>query len=155
MAKITAQQIKKIREATGSPVVRVKKVLEQTKGNEDKAVKILKKEGFAKMEKRSDRTTSQGIIATYLHHNKKVATMVELLCETDFVAKNELFVDLGNNLAMQLASMGAKNAADLEKQEYVKDPAKKIKDLLKEVSVKTGENIRIGKVYRLELGVVD
>lgn len=149
MNKILLDRIKKLKEATGAPIIRVKKVLEEVGGNEDKAFKILQKEGFEKAEKRSARQTSQGKVFTYVHHTGKVVGVVELLCETDFVARNALFETLGKDLAMQIASMGEKN---LEKQEFIKDPSKKITDLVKEVIAKTGENIRIGRVFRVVLG---
>lgn len=147
MKKITVDQIRRLRDETGAPVIRVKKVLEEA--GEAKARAILKKEGFEKAAKRAARETRQGLIETYVHHSGKVASLVELFCETDFVARNELFKDLAHNLALQVASMGEK---DLEKQEFIKDPTKKIEDLIKEVIVKTGENIRVGKVIRVELG---
>ncbi len=150
--KITADQIRKLREATGAPVLRTKKVLEEVKGDEKKAEKILKKEGFAKASKRKDRKTSQGVVETYVHHSGKVASIVEVLCETDFVARNKLFKELAHNLALQVASMGAKDAKELEKQEFIRDPKKKISDLVKEVIAKTGENVRIGRIFRIELG---
>ena len=114
-----------------------------------KAEAILRKEGFEKVEKRIRRETSAGIVATYAHHNQKVVGIVELFCETDFVARNELFQSLGHNLAMQVASMGEK---DFENQEFIKDPSKKVSDLVKEVIAKTGENTRIGRFFRVELG---
>ena len=149
MGKITADQIRKLREKTGAPVMRVKKLLEELKGDEKKAEEILMKEGFEKASKREGRETSQGKIFTYVHHTGKVASVVELLCETDFVARNELFDVLGKDLALQVASMGEK---DLEKQDFIKNPAKKMGDLIKEVIAKTGENIKLGKVLRVELG---
>ena len=152
MAKLTIEQIRKLRESTGAPVIRAKKVLEEVGGDMKKAEKILRKEGFEKAAKRSGRATEQGIIATYNHHNQKVAGIVELFCETDFVARNDLFTELAHNLAMQAASMKAKDAEELEKQEFIKDPSKKVSELVKEVIAKTGENIRIGRVNRIELG---
>jgi elongation factor Ts len=128
--------------------MRVKKVLEEVQ-DEKKAKKILTKEGFEKAAKRAGRETSAGIIATYTHHNQKIVGIVELFSETDFVARNELFQDLGRDLAMQVASMGEK---DFEKQDFIKDPSKKVSDLVKEVIAKTGENVRIGRVFRVELG---
>lgn len=148
MNKILLDRIKKLREQTGAPVLRVKKVLEEV-GNEAKAFKILQKEGFEKAAKREGRETSQGKIFIYVHHTGKVAGVVELLCETDFVARNELFEILGKDMAMQVASIGKK---DIEKQEFIKDPSKKVGDLVKAVIAKTGENIRIGRVFRVELG---
>ena len=150
--KVTADQIRKLREKTGAPMIRVKKVLVEVKGDNQKAEKILKKEGFEKASKRDERETSQGLIQTYVHHSGKVASIVELLCETDFVARNKLFRELAHNLALQVASMGAKDAKELEKQEFIRDPSKKISDLVREVITKTGENIRIGRIFRIELG---
>lgn len=149
MGKITAELISKLREETGAPVMRVKKVLDELDGNEAKALEILKKEGFEKAAKREGRETSQGRIYTYVHHTGKVASMIELLCETDFVARNELFESLGKDLAMQIASMGDK---DFEKQDFIKDSSKKIADLIKEVVAKTGENIKVGRTSRIEVG---
>lgn len=150
--KITASQIAKLREATGAPIVKVKEVLELTKGNEAKAESILKEEGFKKVAKRAERETAQGKVFVYAHHSGKVASMVELLCETDFVARNELFESLGKDLAMQVASMDPKDADELTGQEFIKDPSKKIADLVKEVIAKTGENIRIGRLSRTSIG---
>lgn len=150
--KIDVELIRKLKEETGAPVIRVKKVLEELEGDEKKAFEILREEGFEKASKREGRETSQGLVESYIHHSGKVASIVELFCETDFVARNELFRELAHNLALQIAAMGAKDAQDLLKQEYIKDPAKKVGDLVKEVIAKTGENIRVGRVFRIELG---
>lgn len=160
--KINADKIRELKEKTGAPVMRAKKVLEEIigdlpanasnkvlKAGMKKAEEILLKEGFEKTEKRAERETKAGILATYNHHNQKVVGLVELLCETDFVARNELFQNLGRDLAMQAASMGEK---DFEKQEFIKDSSKKVGDLVKEVIAKTGENIRIGRIIRVQLG---
>ena len=152
MTKITVELIKKMRESTGAPVVRVKKVLVEFNGDIKKAEAVLKKEGFEKAERRGERQTSQGLIETYVHHSGKVASMVEILCETDFVSRNELFKTLSHNIAMQVASMDPKNVKELENQDFIKDPTKKISDLVKEVIAKTGENIRIGRFFRTEIG---
>lgn len=150
--KISVELIKKVRELTGAPVIRVKKVLEEFKGDERKAVELLKKEGFEKVAKREGRETSQGLVEVYSHHSGKVASLVELLCETDFVARNELFKALAHDLALQVASIEVKNVDEFLKQDFIKDPSKKISDLIKEIIVKTGENVRIGRVFRIELG---
>ena len=149
MSKINVELIKKLREETGAPIVRVKEVLEAFEGDEGKALEVLRKEGFEKAEKRVDRETGQGKIFTYSHHTGKIVAVVELLCETDFVAKNELFETLGKDIAMQAASMGEEN---IKEQEFIKDPSKRISDLVKGVIAKTGENVRIGRVIRVELG---
>ena len=149
MNKIPLDRVKKLREETGAPIIRVKKVLEEFEGNEKKAFEVLQKEGFEKAAKREGRETSQGKVFSYVHHTQKIVSVVELFCETDFVSRNELFESLGKDIAMQVASMGEK---DIEKQEFIKDPSKKISDLIKAVIAKTGENIRLGKVLRVELG---
>ena len=149
MSTINADLIKKLREETGAGVMRVKNVLEEVKGDEKKALDILKKEGFEKVAKREGRETNQGKVFTYAHHTSKVASIVELFSETDFVARNELFEQLGRDIALQVASMGEK---DVEKQEFIKDPSKKISDLVKEVIAKTGENIKLGRTIRVQLG---
>lgn len=147
--KIPIELIKKLKEETGAPIIRVKKVLEEFEGNEKKAFEVLQKEGFEKAAKREGRQTSQGKVFVYAHHTGKVVGVVELFSETDFVARNALFEELGKDIAMQVASMGEKN---IEKQEFIKDPSKKISDLIRAVIAKTGENIRLGKVIRVELG---
>jgi elongation factor Ts len=149
MSKIDIALIKKLREETGVAIIRIREVLEDTGGDEKKALAILKKEGVEKAAKREGRQTGEGKIFVYAHHTGKVVGVVELLCETDFVAKNELFETLGRDIAMQTASMGEK---DLLKQEFIKDPGKTISDLIKEVVAKTGENVRLGRVFRVELG---
>jgi len=149
--KITAKQIKTIRDSTGAPISRAKQVLEETKGDEKKSIAILLKEGHEKMAKRENRETSQGIVASYTHHSGKIGVLVSLLCETDFVAKNELFRKLANDLTLQIASMKPKNVKDLLQQDHIKDTSKKIEELVKEVSIKTGENIKIGDFQRVEI----
>ena len=152
MAKINVSLINELRNETGAPVIRVKKVLDEVGGDEKKALGILKKEGFEKAAKREGRETSQGKVFSYSHHSGKIVSIVELLCETDFVARNPLFEELGKNIAMQIASMNPKDIKELENQEFIKDPSKKISQLVKEVIAKTGENVKIGKIARIELG---
>jgi len=165
MGKITSEQIRELKEKTGAPVMRAKKLLEEVIGDlpadathqalqagMKKAEDILKKEGFEKVAKRAGRETSQGLIESYMHHSGKIAAVVELLCETDFVARNDLFKDLAHNLALQTASMSAKDSNELLQQEFIKEPGKKVEDLVKEVIAKTGENIRVGRIWRIVLG---
>ena len=162
MSKINIELIKKLREETGVAIIRIREVLDEVMGDlpadathqalqagEKKALVILKKEGVEKAAKREGRETSEGKVFVYSHHTGKVAGIVELLCETDFVAKTEVFEALGRDIAMQTASMGEEN---IEKQDFVKDPSKKVSDLVKEVIAKTGENVRIGRAFRVELG---
>jgi len=150
--KITVELIRKLKEETGAPVIRVKKVLEEFKGDEKKAFDLLRKEGFEKAETRGERATAEGRVFSYVHHTGKIACLVEVFCETDFVAKNDLFQELGKHIAMQISFANPKDAKELEGQEFIKDPSKKISDLVKEVIAKTGENVKIGRFDRIELG---
>lgn len=149
MTKIDINLIKKLREETGVAIIRIREVLDEVKGDEKKALEILKKEGFEKAAKREGRVTGQGKIFVYAHHTGKIIGIVELLCETDFVAKTEVFETTGKDLAMQAASMGVEN---FEKQEFIKDTGKKVSDLVKELIAKTGENVKLGRVEKMELG---
>ncbi|MEK7497504.1 MAG: elongation factor Ts [Patescibacteria group bacterium] len=152
MNKIPIAIVKKLREETGAPIIRVQKVLKEVEGDANKAFEILQKEGFEKAETKGERVTGQGKVFSYAHHSGKITSVVELLCETDFVARNELFEELGKNIAMQVASMDPKDNKELGGQDFIKDPSQKISDLVKVVIAKTGENIRIGKIVRVELG---
>lgn len=151
MLQINVALIKKLRDETGAPVVRVKKVLDEFKGDEKRALEVLKKEGFEKAAKRESKETAQGKIFSYIHHSGKIGVMVEVLCETDFVARNDLFEELGKVVSMQIAFSIPKDLKELLDQEYIKDPTKKISDLVKEVIAKTGENVKIGRFHRIAI----
>lgn len=144
--------LKQLREETGVSVSLCKKALDECKGDLEKAKKLLLSWGAEKVASKASRATGQGALFSYVHHNKKIAALVELLCETDFVAANSDFQHLGNEIAMQIASTAPKTIDELTKQEYIRDPSKKIEDLLKEAVLKFGENTKIGKIYRMELG---
>lgn len=104
MATITAKDVQELRQRTGAGMMDCKKALEETSGNIDLAVENLRKRGVAKAEKRAGRTTTEGIIGHYLHHNGKVAVLVEVNCETDFVARTEDFQALARSLAEHIAA---------------------------------------------------
>lgn len=152
MAKISVDSIKKIREKTGAGVVDVKLALEEASGDGKKAEEILKKKGHDMAVKKKERTTSVGRVFSYVHHTGKTATLVELLCETDFMARTDEFQALGQELAMQITSMAPEGAAELLKQKYIRDPKKTIGDLVSEAVAKTGENIQVGRFSRISLG---
>ena len=152
MAKITVDEIRKLREETGAGIMDVKRALEDVDGDYEKASKFLMAKGFEKADKKSERSTAQGQVASYIHHSGKSAAILELLCETDFVARNDVFKTLSHEILLQIVSMNPKSAKELLEQGYVRDPQKKISDLLKEAIAKTGENIKIGRFYLIELG---
>lgn len=100
--------IKKIRERTGAGVVAVKKALDEAGGDEEKCIEILRKAGQSKAAKRAERKANEGVVVSYVHSNNRVAVLVKLLCETDFVARNEEFINLGKDIAMHVAAMDPK-----------------------------------------------
>src|SRR3989344_3472086 len=143
---MSATEIQKLRELTGAGVMECKKAYEEAGGDLGKAVKIIKKRGLAKAEKRAGRKTGAGLVQSYVH-NERVGALVELRSETDFVAHSEPFRELAKNLAMQIAAMAPENMEGLLSQPFIKDPEKTVKDLLSEVISKVGENVQIGKFY--------
>jgi elongation factor Ts len=143
--------VKKIRVETGLGIMEIKAALEEAKGDEKKAKEILKEQGFAKAEKRAEKETHQGIVATYTHSTGKIGVMVELLCETDFVAKNEEFVAVAKDFCLQIAALAPKDSKELLVQEFVKDPSLKMKDLVVALNSKFGENIKLGRFERFEI----
>jgi len=151
MTKITIDQIKKLRDETGAPVLECRQCLDECEGDEKKALGRLRQKGLDRVSKKSAREVKTGIVESYTH-NGRVGVLVEVLCETDFVARNEAFQKLVHELALQIASMNPKNVEELLKQEYIRDPQKKVEELVKEVIAKTGENVIIGRFHRLELG---
>lgn len=150
--KVTIEQIKELRELTGAGIMDVRKALESSSGNKEKALAILKQKGAEIAEKKKERATASGLVVSYVHANGKVASLVELLCETDFVARNEEFKNLAHEIAMQVAAMNPKNVNELLKQEYIRDSAKTIDDLIKKLIGKIRENIKINRFQRLEIG---
>ena len=145
-------KLKELRERSGVSFALCKKALEETNNDIDKAAKKLVELAGAKIAEKSTRTTSAGGIFSYVHHNKKVASMVEVVTETDFVSGNAEFQKLGAEIALHIGSMPAKTVEELMEQEYVRDPSKKIKDLIKDAVLKFGENIKITRFQRWELG---
>ncbi len=146
------KKLKQLCEETGVSFALCKKALEETKNNIEKSKKLLDKWGAEKVTQKSGRVASEGGIFSYVHHNKKLASLVQLMCETDFVAKNPQFQTLGAELAMQIASIPAVDESELINQEYIRDPSKKVSDLIKDAVLKFGENIKIGKFLRWKLG---
>jgi len=149
---ITADQIKKLREACGAGVMECRQALNEAGGDEKKALEILQKKGLEMAEKKKEREVKAGVIDCYSHAGGKVVSVVELLCETDFVARNEEFKALAHELCMQVAAMNPKDASELLDQEYIRDSSKKISDLLGDLIGKIRENIKIGRLARFELG---
>lgn len=152
MAKISIDQVKKLRQVTGAPIIECRSALEEAGRDFSEAKKILRKKGMARASKKTDRATLAGLVETYVHNTGRVGAMVELCCETDFVARTDEFKELAHELAMQVASMNPKDVKELLKQEYIRDPKKKVGDLIKEAIGKIGENIVLRRFERFKLG---
>jgi len=127
-----------------------KHALDDAAGDLDKAIALIKERGFAKAAEKASRETKAGLVKAYVH-NDRVGTLLELNCETDFVARSDSFRELAHNLAMQIVAMNPKNMDELLAQPYIKDESVVINDLLKEVILKTGENVKVGRFTRYEL----
>jgi len=148
---VSANQVKQLREKTGASMMDCKTALEQARGDEKKALNFLREKGQITAMKKSERKVGQGIIEAYIHSNKKIGVLLELKCETDFVARNEEFKELAHDLAMHIAGMDSKNEKTLLKEPFVRNPEVLVKDLIDQKIAKLGENIKIGKFIRYEL----
>ncbi len=197
MADVDASLVKDLRVKTGAGFMDCKKALEQAQGNLEKAIEYLRKKGLSDAAKRSERSVNQGVVNSYIHGGGKIGVLVEINCETDFVARNEKFQELVKNVAMHVAAANplyldstsippevlekereifrdqakesGKPANVLDKivegkvkkyysevclleQPYVKDPGKKVDDILKEAISIIGENIKVRRFVRFALG---
>src|SRR5689334_7396819 len=195
--EITSELVKTLRDKTGAGMMDCKKALTETGGDLNKAIEHLRKKGAATAEKRADRATNQGLVEAYIHAGGRIGAMVEVNCETDFVAKTDDFKNLARDIAMQIAAMNPQYIAredvspdiigkELEiyrqqarnekkpeqildkiangkldkyyqdyclvEQSFIKDSGKTIKDLILEMSAKTGEKVTIRRFQRFHLG---
>lgn len=191
-----AKTVMQLRELTGAGIMDAKSALEETAGNLEAAAELLRKKGIVKADKKSDRATSEGLIHSYVHSNNKVGAMVEVLCETDFVARNEQFMAFVHDLAMHIVAANplyvrvadvpsevvekekqmyteevagsGKPAEIVEKivsgklekfyadvclmnQPFIKDEDVTIEELIKSVTAKVGENIKVKRFVRMSL----
>lgn len=149
---ISAKDIQQLRSETGVGIMDCKKALEEAKGVFGKAREVLKKKGALMAAKKTQRETCQGLVESYIHGNGKIGVLIEVNCETDFVARNQNFAEFVHDLAMQIASMNPKNVESLLKQEFIKDPSLTIKEYLTQRIAQIGENIQIKRFIRYELG---
>lgn len=148
---VDLKKLKSLREETGVSIALCNKALTESKGDIEKAKKLLSKWGVEIAGKKAGKETGQGIVVSYIHHNSRMGAMIVLKCETDFVARNDEFKKLGYEIAMQVASMSPKTTEELLAQDYIRDNSKKISDLVKGMIAKLGENIQIGEFVRLTI----
>lgn len=165
--EVTVELVRTLRERTGAGVMECKNALVANQGDIEKAAETLKLEGFAQVAKRSDRVTNQGLVEAYVHTGGRVGAMVELSCETDFVARTAEFKKLAHDIAMQVAAMGPVyvDESDIEegddrpasqvsllRQPFIKDNSSSVGEVIQEIAAKLGENVRVLRFARLALG---
>lgn len=175
---MSIELVKELRALTGAGVMDSKRALDEAGGNVQKAAEILRKQGVAKAEKKMGREAGQGLIHTYIHAGGRIGAMIELNCETDFVARTDDFKALAHDLAMQAAAMPPRYVSadevsdeDREKgisefgdekrfleatvflsQPFIKEPRRSIDDVVRDGIAKVGENIVVRRVARFEVG---
>lgn len=147
---ISLEDVKTLRDETGISMQKCKEALEKTSGNIDEARALLKEDSGKAALKKADREFGAGAIFTYTHTTKTIGTMIELLCETDFVAKNEMFEELGNNIALHVTAMGS-TAESLRSEIYVKDGETTIETMLAQATQRLGERIDVGRIARFAI----
>jgi elongation factor Ts len=164
---VSVDAIRALRNETGAGVMDCKRALEEADGDLTKAQDILREQGIASAAKKASRATNDGVIESYVHSGGRIGVLVEVNCETDFVARTSEFKELAHNLAMQVAAMAPQHVDSedvpegeevnpqevcLMQQAFIRDPSKTIEDLLKETVGKLGENIRVRRFARFSLG---
>jgi elongation factor Ts len=149
--EINADMVKALREETGISVMQCKKALEEAGGDMEKAREALRDIAASQAEKKADRTIGAGVIASYIHSNKKMGVLLELLCETDFVAQNEEFVAAANQIAMHAGAMEPADHAELLGQAFIMNPELTIQQVIEGLVQKTGERVELGRFVRYSI----
>jgi len=165
--KIPIARVKELREQSGAGVMDCRKALLEAEGDTEKALQLLKEEGLLLAQEKAERTAAEGAVEAYIHGGGHIGAMIEVNCETDFVARTAEFKELTHNLAMQVAAMQPQfisgdevpkkadidpQAACLLLQPYIKDTDRTVQDIIIETIAKVGENIKVGRFARFELG---
>lgn len=141
--KADIKDIVALRAQTSAGISDCRWALEETRGDMEKAAALIRKKGMEKADKKSERQVKAGMVFSYVHHTGRLGAIVGLACETDFVAKNEKFQQLGREIAMQVAATQPENVDELLGQEYIRDSSKKISDLIRETIGVLGENMQL------------
>lgn len=165
--EIPVDQIKALRELTGAGIMECKRALQEARGDFAQAQQILKGKGMARAEKQAGRETREGLVEAYIHSGSRMGAILELSCETDFVARLPEFKELAHQLAMQIVAMAphyvdrsempgedGRNPEEvcLLQQPYIKDDSRAVQELVKDLAARVGENIRVRRFARLALG---
>lgn len=166
--KISIEAVKELRNRTNVGIADCNKALLEAGGDMERAMEFLKQRGAAIAETKKDAAATEGIIEAYVHHTRRVGALVELNCETDFVARTPEFKELAHDLAMQIAATSPQfisseeippkaetdpQVACLLSQPFIKDPTRPVQEIVAETVAKVGENIKVGRFARFELGV--
>lgn len=146
--EINADMVKVLRDETGVSVMQCKKALEEAGGDMEQARVALRDIAAAQAEKKSDRTIGAGVVASYIHGNKRMGVLLELVCETDFVAQNEEFVGAANQIAMHVGAMEPADTDALLDQPFLMNPELTVRQVVEGLVQKTGERVEIGKFTR-------
>ena len=149
--KIDIKEVKKLKEMTGAGLTDAKRALEDAAGDFEKALAAMRAKGMDKAEKRTDREARAGLIGSY-NHDGRIGVLVEVNCETDFVARGDIVKELVKDLSMHIAAAEPKDVDDLMKQEFIKDPSKTVGDFVKETAARLNENVVVRRFSRLALG---
>ena len=165
--EITTSSIRELRDQCGAGIMDCRKALLEAQGDIEKALQILKQKSLIQAQKKAKRSANDGLIEAYIHAGGRIGAMVEVNCETDFVARTKEFRELAHNLAMQVAAMSPEfisseeipeeydkdsQTACLLLQPYIKDPEKSIQDIIAETIAKVGENIKVSRFARFGIG---
>jgi len=165
--KIATETVKELRGQCGAGIMECRNALLQAEGDMEKALQIIKQQNLFKVEKKRDRLTSQGLIETYIHTGGRIGAMIEINCETDFVARTDEFKELAHHLAMQVAAMSprfvsredVKEGTDVEAekdclllQSDIKEPTMTIQEVIDQTIARVGENIKVSRFTRFEVG---
>ena len=165
--KITTDRVRDLRDQSGAGIMDCQKALLEAEGHMEKALQILKKQSLLQATKKAGRSANQGIIEAYIHGGGRIGAIVEVNCETDFVARTDEFKELAHHLAMQVAAMGPKfiskdevpedndidpQTACLLLQSDIRNPDKSVQDIITETIAKVRENIKVSRFARFELG---
>lgn len=148
---ITAEQIKALREETGVSLMKCKEALAETDGDIEKARALLQEQGAKAAAKKADRDLNAGIIKAYVHANNQIGVLLKLSCETDYVAKNEDFIALAEDICLHITAMMPESVTDLLEQPFVKNPETTIAKLIEEKTLKIGERMEVTEFIRYEI----
>jgi len=165
--RIPTDRVRELRDQCGAGIMDCRKALLVAEGDMERALQIIKQQGLLRAKKKAERSTTQGVVEAYIHAGGRIGAMVEVNCETDFVARTEEFKELAHHLAMQVAAMSPQfiskeeapedddidlQTACLLLQPDIKDPGRTVQDIITETIAKVGENIKVSKFARFELG---